>query len=74
MVELADLVRPDSTAVLTMELQRGVVGDLAALPHLREAAAAVGMPERAGMVCAAARAAGAEVVHCTAEFRPDRTA
>jgi len=72
MVELADLVRPDSTAVLTMELQRGVVGDLAALPHLRDAAAAVGMPERAGMVCAAARAAGAEVVHCTAEFRADR--
>lgn len=72
MVELADLVRPDSTAVLTMELQRGVVGDLAALPHLRDVAAAVGMPERAGLVCAAARAAGAEVVHCTAEFRPDR--
>ena len=55
-----------------MELQRGVVGDLAALPLLREAATAVGMPERAGAVCAAARDAGVEVVHCTAEFRPDR--
>ena len=55
-----------------MELQRGVVGDLAALSHLRDAAAFVSMPANAGRICASAHSAGATVVHCTAEFRPDR--
>ena len=55
-----------------MELQRGVCGDLAALPDLRDAVAAIDLPRRAGRICAAARAAGATVVHCTAAFRPDR--
>ncbi len=72
MMELGPLVAAEHTAVLTMELQRGVVGDLAAWPDLGAAAAAVGMPANAGRVCAAARGAGARVVHCTAEFRPDR--
>lgn len=55
-----------------MELQRGVSGDLAALPHLRDAAEAIDLPAQAGRVCAAARSVGATIVHCTAEFRPDR--
>ena len=71
-MELSDLLDPASTAVVTMELQRGVVGDLAALSHLRDAAESVGMPANAGRVCAAARSVDATVVHCTAEFRPDR--
>ena len=71
-VDLAELVAPAHTAVLTMELQRGVVGDLASLPDLRDAAEAVGMPANAGRVCRAARATGARVVHCNAVFRPDR--
>ena len=71
-VDLSALLDPVSTAVLTMELQRGVSGDLAALPHLRDAAEAVDLPAQAGRICAAARSAGATVVHCTAEFRPDR--
>ena len=66
------MLDPVSTAVLTMELQRGVCGDLAALPDLRDAVAAIDLPRRAGRICAAARAAGATVVHCTAAFRPDR--
>ena len=69
---LSELLDPASTAVVTMELQRGVVGDLSALPQLREAADQVGVPANAASVCRAARAAGATVVHCTAEFRPDR--
>ena len=72
LMDLGELLDPATTAVVTMELQRGVVGDLAALPHLRDAAAAVGMPANAGRVCASARSAGSTVVHCTAEFRPDR--
>ena len=71
-MDLGSLLDPTSTAVLTMELQRGVVGDLAALSHLRDAAALVSMPANAGRICALARSAGATVVHCTAEFRPDR--
>ncbi len=71
-MELSDLLDPVSTAVLTMELQRGVSGDLAALPELRDAAEAINLSARAGQLCAAARTAGATIVHCTAEFRPDR--
>ncbi|MEM9466930.1 MAG: isochorismatase family protein [Actinomycetota bacterium] len=71
-MDLSDLLTPASTAVITMELQRGVVGDLAALPHLRDAAATVDLAANAGRVCHAARAVGATVVHCTAEFRSDR--
>ena len=34
MAALSDLIAPASTAVLTMEVQRAVVGDQAALPAL----------------------------------------
>ncbi len=70
--DLAKLVDPAHTAVVTMELQRAVVGDLAALPDLRDAVVSTGLLDRAGAVCRAGRVAGARVVHCTAEFRPDR--
>ena len=71
-LDLGELVTPGHTAVVTMELQRAVVGDLAALPDLRDAAASVGLPATAGRVCAAARTAGVRVVHCNAAFRADR--
>jgi nicotinamidase-related amidase len=59
---------PASTAVITMELQRGVVGDLAAHAELVASAAAI-LPRVADM-CAATRAAGGHVVHATMAFRP----
>jgi biuret amidohydrolase len=68
---LTDLIRPESTAVLTMEVQRAVVGDQAALPALATEVAESGMISRLSGLCTAARAAGARVVHCTAAFRPD---
>lgn len=68
---LARLVDPARTAVVTMELQRGVVGDLATLPELRDVVDASGLTHAAARLCRAARKAGARVVHCTAEFRPD---
>src|SRR5689334_20178576 len=71
MERLARLVEPSTTAVVTMELQRGIVGDKVMLPALAEACRARGTVDRAGEVCAAARAAGVRVVHCTAEGRPD---
>jgi len=63
---------PIPVAVLTMELQRGVMGDLASFPALAEAAAAVGVPSNAGRLVKAARSLGVPVVHLTAEFRADR--
>lgn len=70
-LDVAELVAPAHTAVLTMELQRGVVGPSAKIPALAAEAAETGVLERAGALCRAARAAGARVVHCTAEFRAD---
>ena len=68
---LAALVDPASTAVLTMELQRGVVGPDAMMRALVEQVAAAGTVRAAADVCAAARAAGARVVHCVVHTRAD---
>ena len=68
---LRRIVVPRTTAVLTMELQNGVVGPDALLPALVAAVADSGLLQVAGNVCRAARAVGARVVHATAEFRPD---
>jgi nicotinamidase-related amidase len=65
------LVDPTHAAVVTVEMQRGVVGDLPVLPDLAAVAQAEGLAARVGGLCKAAREAGARVVHCTAEFRPD---
>ena len=69
---LAELVAPARTAVVTMELQRGVIGDLAMMGALREAAIERGALEGAARLARAAHLAGVRLVHCTAEGRPDR--
>ena len=71
-VELADLVGGGRAAVLTMEIQRGVVGDLSSFPELAAAVNEVGLIANTARLLAAARRAGVPVVHCTAGFRPDR--
>jgi len=71
-IDLRTLVAPEHTALLTMELQRGVAGDLAMLPALREELLAAGVIDNAARLCAAARDAGVRVVHNTAVNRPDR--
>lgn len=68
---LRGLIDPTTTAVLTMELQQGVVGEGALLPALVERVAEAGTVAHAAAVCRAARTAGARVVHCTAEHRAD---
>jgi biuret amidohydrolase len=70
-IDLRTLVDPSHTAVLTMELQRGVTGDLAAMVELREELLAAGVIDNAARICAAARSAGVRVVHNTAVGRPD---
>ncbi len=69
-VDLAELVATAHTAVVTSELQRGVVGEPSALPELAAAAQRSAVPN-AARLCVAARAAGAQVIHATAGRRAD---
>ena len=71
-IDLVELVAPGHTAMLTMEMQRGVVGDLAVIRDLAAEVEAGGVIANASRLATAARTAGVRVVHCTAEFRPDR--
>lgn len=58
--------------VVTMELERGVVGDLATLTQLRDCATTRGTLDACGRLVTAARARDVSVVHCIAEWRSDR--
>jgi nicotinamidase-related amidase len=69
-IDLASLVAPAHTALVTSECQRGVIGDRSALPGLAEAARG-GMISNVGRLAEAARGVGIPVVHCTAERRSD---
>ena len=68
-VDLGQLVAPGHTAVVTQELQGGVVGPESALPEL--AAAAEDVLPTVHRLVIAARAAGVPVLHCVAERRAD---
>jgi len=67
--DLRELVSPAHTALVTQELQRGVMGDLSQLPDLAKHAQ-TRLPNMAALV-RAARAAGVAVIHCVAEQRAD---
>ena len=71
-VDLAVMAAPSRTAILTMEIQRGVVGDLTAFPQLAAAADQAGVVPNTARLLHAARSLGVPVVHCTAQFRADR--
>jgi len=69
---LTGLLVPETTAVLTMELQNGVVGTGALMKALVDEVDRVGVRATAGRLCEAARDRGIQVVHCVAENRGDR--
>ena len=75
MPTLSELVTPAETVVLTVEMQRGVIGDQVsdhgggALP---DAVAKAGTVERTTKLLRAARRAGVRVVHATISLRADR--
>ena len=69
-LDLAALLDPARTAIVTSEVQSGVVGARSALPALAEAAAGTMLPNLARLL-PVARAAGVQVVHCTAYRRAD---
>jgi nicotinamidase-related amidase len=71
-VDLAGMVDGGHAAVLTMELQRGVVGDRSSFPELAAAVKADGVIGNTARLLSAARRRGVPVVHCTAGFRGDR--
>ncbi|MCQ4084870.1 cysteine hydrolase [Streptomyces sp. RB6PN25] len=68
---LAALLDPATTALLTVECQRGVVGPGAALPELAHAVRASGVLARVAALVDAAHGTGATVLHAIAERRPD---
>jgi biuret amidohydrolase len=68
---LTGLLVPETTAVLTMELQNGVVGAGALMKALVDEVDRVGVRATAGRLCEAARGRGIQVVHCVAENRGD---
>jgi nicotinamidase-related amidase len=71
-LDLTAVLAPGHTAVVTVEIQRGVVGDLSFSPALAEAAARVGLVPNSARLVRAARAAGVRVVHAVAQLRADR--
>jgi nicotinamidase-related amidase len=70
-IELAELVDPSHTVLVTQECQKGVLGDDAVFPQLAEIARKEMIPN-AGRLAKAARSTGVPVVHCVVERRPDR--
>jgi nicotinamidase-related amidase len=69
-LDLAELVHPTHTAVVTQECQNGVIGERAALPELA-AAARGGMVAAAARLVHTARTVGVPVVHCVFARRAD---
>ena len=69
-IEVSVLLSPSRTAIVTSEVQNGVVGEPSALPALAEEARASMLPNLARLL-PVARAAGVQVVHCTAFRRAD---
>ena len=69
-LDLATLVDPAHTAVVTSECQVGVIGSTSMLPALAEAASKGMLPALVSLL-SAARGASVQVVHCLFERRPD---
>jgi len=66
-----ELVAPARTALVTQECQVGVLGEHGSIPALAEEARREAIPNIARLV-KAAHGAGVQVIHCVADFRPDR--
>ncbi len=71
-LDVARLLDPAHTAVLTSECQEGIIGAASRLEALTDAVRAGGMTGRIGELLGQARAVGIPVLHCTVTTRPDR--
>nr|WP_202461648.1 cysteine hydrolase [Streptomyces sp. SID8374] len=65
------MLAPDTTVLLTVECQQGVVGPDSALPELAAAARSSGALDNIARLVAAAHEGGVQVMHAIAESRPD---
>lgn len=70
-VDLRTIVHPAHTALVTCEMQRGIIGDRAELRDLADEVQALGIVDRSVELLAAARARGILVVHALIAFRDD---
>jgi nicotinamidase-related amidase len=70
-VDLRALVDPTHTALVTCEMQRGIIGDHAVLRDLADEVAATGMVARCAELLAVARSRRMLVVHALIVFRHD---
>jgi nicotinamidase-related amidase len=71
MIDLAELIDPRHTAIVTSECQRGIVGEASPVEAIAEAVRAGAVLERIGNLLDAARRARIPVVHCTVVTRRD---
>ena len=69
-VDLAELIAPGHTAIVTQECQGAVMGPNAGLAVLAKEARREALPNIVRLL-PAARAAGVQVVHCLVQRRPD---
>lgn len=70
-VDLASLLDPRHTALITVEFQKGVVGSLSRLPALADAVRETGIATRLGTLARAARKAKVPVLHGIIHRRAD---
>lgn len=70
MIDLAELVAPEHTAIITQEVQGAVVGPDAGLGALAAEARRVALPNIVRLL-PPAREAGVRIVHCLVQRRPD---
>jgi nicotinamidase-related amidase len=70
-IDLKSLVAPPTTAVITVECQKGVIGSAGPLSALATAVRESGIVPRAAAVLARARAAKVPVLHATVVRRAD---
>ena len=70
--DFGEIVSPAHTAVVTCEMQRGIIGDHASMADLAHEVRDIDMVGRCVALLRAARRAGVRVVHATIELRADR--
>lgn len=71
-LDLAELVAPAHTAVITCEMQEGVIGDSAPTRDLADQIKEFGVLEAATALVRGGRTAGVRIVHATVAMRADR--
>jgi nicotinamidase-related amidase len=70
--DMGKLLQPNRVALLLSEVQRNVIGDMATLVPLAQAAREAGVIGASARLAGAARERGAPVVHCLANTAPGR--